>query len=113
MQSWGGIISAKLAAAEPVRTVLSGPAGGVIGAYKLATLAGFDRIIGFDMGGTSTDVCLVDVSAGGLHLSNVSVVPGIPIGVPMLDIHTASAGGGTIARFDARGMLRVWQASAR
>src|SRR5438046_1114105 len=81
----GGIISAKLAAAEPVRTVLSGPAGGVIGAYKMATLAGFDRIIGFDMGGTSTDVCLVDVSAGGLHVSNESVVSGIPIGVPMLD----------------------------
>ena len=112
MQSSGGIISSKLAAAEPVRTVLSGPAGGVIGAYKLATLAGFDRIIGFDMGGTSTDVCLVDVSAGGLHISNESVVSGIPIGVPMLDIHTAGAGGGSIARFDAGGMLRVGPESA-
>src|SRR6202042_2419292 len=112
MQSSGGIISAKLAAAEPVRTVLSGPAGGVIGAYKLATLAGFDRIIGFDMGGTSTDVCLVDASAGGLHVSNESVVSGIPIGVPMLDIHTAGAGGGSIARFDAGGMLRVGPESA-
>ena len=112
MQSSGGIISAKLAAAEPVRTVLSGPAGGVIGAYKLATLAGFDRIIGFDMGGTSTDVCLVDATAGGLHVSNESVVSGIPIGVPMLDIHTAGAGGGSIARFDAGGMLRVGPESA-
>src|SRR3984957_2771367 len=112
MQSSGGIIPARLAAAEPVRTVLSGPAGGVIGAYKLATLAGFDRIIGFDMGGTSTDVCLVDVSAGGLHVSNESVVSGIPIGVPMLDIHTAGAGGGSIARFDAGGMLRVGPESA-
>src|SRR5882762_1158998 len=112
MQSSGGIIPAKLAAAEPVRTVLSGPAGGVIGAYKLATLAGFDRIIGFDMGGTSTDVCLVDASAGGLHISNESVVSGIPIGVPMLDIHTAGAGGGSIARFDAGGMLRVGPESA-
>ena len=112
MQSSGGIISAKLAAAEPVRTVLSGPAGGVIGAYKLATLAGFDRIIGFDMGGTSTDVCLVDANAGGLHISNESVVSGIPIGVPMLDIHTAGAGGGSIARFDAGGMLRVGPESA-
>ena len=112
MQSSGGIISAKLAAAEPVRTVLSGPAGGVIGAYKLAALAGFDRIIGFDMGGTSTDVCLVDASAGGLHISNESVVSGIPIGVPMLDIHTAGAGGGSIARFDAGGMLRVGPESA-
>jgi N-methylhydantoinase A len=112
MQSSGGIISAKLAAAEPVRTVLSGPAGGVIGAYKLATLAGFDRIIGFDMGGTSTDVCLVDAGAGGLHISNESIVSGIPIGVPMLDIHTAGAGGGSIARFDAGGMLRVGPESA-
>ena len=112
MQSSGGIISAKLAAAEPVRTVLSGPAGGVIGAYKLATLAGFDRIIGFDMGGTSTDVCLVDASAGGLHVSNESIVSGIPIGVPMLEIHTAGAGGGSIARFDAGGMLRVGPESA-
>jgi N-methylhydantoinase A len=112
MQSSGGIISAKLAAAEPVRTVLSGPAGGVIGAYKLATLAGFDRIIGFDMGGTSTDVCLVDASAGGLHISNECIVSGIPIGVPMLDIHTAGAGGGSIARFDAGGMLRVGPESA-
>jgi N-methylhydantoinase A len=112
MQSSGGIISSKLAAAEPVRTVLSGPAGGVIGAYKLATLAGFDRIIGFDMGGTSTDVCLVDASAGGLRISNESMVSGIPIGVPMLDIHTAGAGGGSIARFDAGGMLRVGPESA-
>ncbi len=112
MQSSGGIIPARLAAAEPVRTVLSGPAGGVIGAYKLATLAGFDRIIGFDMGGTSTDVCLVDASAGGLSISNESMVSGIPIGVPMLDIHTAGAGGGSIARFDAGGMLRVGPESA-
>jgi N-methylhydantoinase A len=112
MQSSGGIISAKLAASEPVRTVLSGPAGGVIGAYKMAGLAGFDRIIGFDMGGTSTDVCLVDASTGGLHISNESTVSGIPIGVPMLDIHTAGAGGGSIARFDAGGMLRVGPESA-
>lgn len=112
MQSSGGIVPARLAAAEPVRTVLSGPAGGVIGAYKLATLAGFDRIIGFDMGGTSTDVCLVDANAGGLHISTESVVSGIPIGVPMLDIHTAGAGGGSIARFDAGGMLRVGPESA-
>lgn len=112
MQSSGGIISARLAAAEPIRTVLSGPAGGVIGAYKLARLAGFDRIIGFDMGGTSTDVCLVDAAAGGPHISNESVVTGIPIGVPMLDIHTAGAGGGSIARFDAGGLLRVGPESA-
>jgi len=110
MQSSGGIISARIAAAEPVRTMLSGPAGGVIGAYKLASLAGFDHIIGFDMGGTSTDVCLVDAS--GPRISNESMVTGIPIGVPMLDIHTAGAGGGSIARFDAGGLLRVGPESA-
>ena len=112
MQSSGGIISARLAAAEPVRTVLSGPAGGVVGAHKLASMAGFERIIGFDMGGTSTDVCLVDETVGGLHVSNESMVSGIPIGIPMLDIHTAGAGGGSIARFDAGGMLRVGPESA-
>jgi N-methylhydantoinase A len=112
MQSSGGIISARMAVAEPVRTVLSGPAGGVVGAYKLASAAGFDQIIGFDMGGTSTDVCLVDKAAGGLNVSNESVVSGIPIGVPMLDIHSAGAGGGSIARFDAGGLLRVGPESA-
>ena len=110
MQSSGGIISARIAAAEPVRTMLSGPAGGVIGAYKLANLAGFDHIIGFDMGGTSTDVCLVDST--GPRISNESMVTGIPIGVPMLDIHTAGAGGGSIARFDDGGLLRVGPESA-
>jgi N-methylhydantoinase A len=112
MQSSGGMTSARIASAEPVRTVLSGPAGGVVGAFKLASMAGFDRIIGFDMGGTSTDVCLVDEAAGGLRISNESVVSSIPIGVPMLDIHTAGAGGGSIARFDAGGMLRVGPESA-
>jgi N-methylhydantoinase A len=110
MQSSGGIISARLAAAEPVRTMLSGPAGGVIGAYKLASLAGFDHIIGFDMGGTSTDVCLVDST--GPRISNESIITGIPVGVPMLDIHTAGAGGGSIARFDTGGLLRVGPESA-
>ncbi len=112
MQSSGGIISARLAAAQPVRTMLSGPAGGVTGAWKLAQLAGFQRIIGFDMGGTSTDVCLVDGSAGGPHISNESIITGVPVGVPMLDIHTAGAGGGSIARFDSGGMLHVGPESA-
>jgi N-methylhydantoinase A len=112
MQSSGGIISARLASAEPVRTVLSGPAGGVVGAWKLASATGFDRIIGFDMGGTSTDVSLVDGASGGLRISNESSVSGVPIGIPMLDIHTAGAGGGSIARFDAGGLLRVGPESA-
>ncbi len=112
MQSSGGIIRARVAAREPVRTVLSGPAGGVVGATRLARWAGFERIIGFDMGGTSTDVFLSDEATGGAQLTRESVVAGVPIGVPMLDIHTAGAGGGSIARFDAGGMLRVGPESA-
>jgi N-methylhydantoinase A len=112
MQSSGGIISASVAAREPVRTVLSGPAGGVVAACRVARWAGFERIIGFDMGGTSTDVFLADAAAGGARLTRESVIAGVPIGVPMLDIHTAGAGGGSIARFDAGGMLRVGPESA-
>lgn len=112
MQSSGGVIPAWLAAREPVRTVLSGPAGGVIGACRVARWAGFDRIIGFDMGGTSTDVFLADSTAHGAYLTRESIVAGVPIGVPMLDIHTAGAGGGSLARFDAGGMLRVGPESA-
>lgn len=112
MQSSGGIIPARVAALEPVRTVLSGPAGGVIGACRVARLAGFERIIGFDMGGTSTDVFLANEAVRGVRLTRESVVAGVPIGVPMLDIHTAGAGGGSIARFDAGGMLRVGPESA-
>ncbi len=111
MQSSGGIIPAQLAADEPVRTVLSGPAGGVIGACKVGRWAGCERIIGFDMGGTSTDVFLADTSAGA-QLTSESVVAGVPIGVPMLDIHTVGAGGGSIARFDTGGMLRIGPESA-
>jgi N-methylhydantoinase A len=112
MQSSGGIVGARVAAREPVRTVLSGPAGGVVGACRVAQWAGFERIIGFDMGGTSTDVFLSDAARGGARLTRESVVAGVPIGVPMLDIHTAGAGGGSIARFDAGGLLRVGPESA-
>jgi N-methylhydantoinase A len=112
MQSSGGIISARSAAPEPVRTVLSGPAGGVIGACHVARWAGFERIIGFDMGGTSTDVFLSDTASGGAQLTRESMVAGVPVSMPMLDIHTAGAGGGSIARFDAGGMLRVGPESA-
>ena len=112
MQSSGGIIPARSAAPEPVRTVLSGPAGGVIGACRVAAWAGFDRVIGFDMGGTSTDVFLADAATGGAQWTRESVVAGVPIGVPMLDMHTAGAGGGSIARWDAGGLLRVGPQSA-
>ena len=105
MQSSGGIVSAKLAAQEPVRTVLSGPAGGVIGATRVAEWAGFSRIIGFDMGGTSTDVFLADAAHGGVRRTREAVVAGVPVSVPMLEIHTAGAGGGSLARFDAGGEI--------
>jgi N-methylhydantoinase A len=112
MQSSGGIIPARVAAQEPVRTILSGPAGGVIGVWQVAQWARVDRIIGIDMGGTSTDVFLADAARGGVQHTRESAVAGVPIGVPMLDIHTAGAGGGSIARFDAGGMLRVGPESA-
>jgi N-methylhydantoinase A len=112
MQSSGGIVPAGLAAREPVRTVLSGPAGGVIGAWHVARLAGMDRVIGFDMGGTSTDVVLIDAAEGGPRTTSESVVSGLPVAVPMLNIHTVGAGGGSLARFDAGGVLRVGPESA-
>jgi N-methylhydantoinase A len=112
MQSSGGTIGAAVAAEEPVRTVLSGPAGGVMGAWRLAQAAGVERIVGFDMGGTSTDVFLADAAEGGPQLSGESVVAGVPVSVPMLQIHTAGAGGGSIGRWDAGGLLRVGPESA-
>ena len=109
MQSSGGITALSAAAREPVRTVLSGPAGGVVGAAATARASGFDRIIGFDMGGTSTDVSLVE---GEITLATDAQVAGLPVSVPMLDIHTVGAGGGSLARFDAAGLLRVGPESA-
>ena len=109
MQSSGGITTLSTAAREPVRTVLSGPAGGVIGATASARLSGLGRIISFDMGGTSTDVSLVD---GEIRTSSQSEIAGLPVGVPMLDIHTVGAGGGSLGRFDAAGALRVGPDSA-
>jgi N-methylhydantoinase A len=109
MQSSGGITSLESAAHQPVRTVLSGPAGGVIGATATARRSGFERVITFDMGGTSTDVALV---VGEPKPSNEAHVAGLPVRVPMLDIHTVGAGGGSLARFDAGGALRVGPESA-
>jgi N-methylhydantoinase A len=109
MQSSGGITALSTAAREPVRTVLSGPAGGVVGAVTTARASGFDRVIAFDMGGTSTDVSLVE---GEIKTATDAQIAGLPISVPMLDIHTVGAGGGSLARFDAAGVLRVGPESA-
>lgn len=110
MQSSGGSISAAAAANEPVRTILSGPAGGVVGALRVARVAGFENIITFDMGGTSTDVALCD--RNGLRTTNESLIAGLPVAVPVMDIHTVGAGGGSIARVDEGGSLRVGPESA-
>jgi N-methylhydantoinase A len=110
MQSSGGSISAAVAAREPVRTILSGPAGGVVGALRAARAAGFEKIITFDMGGTSTDVALCE--RDGLRMTSEASVAGLPVAVPVLDIHTVGAGGGSIARVDEGGSLRVGPESA-
>lgn len=109
MQSSGGITALESAAREPVRTVLSGPAGGLVGASVSAARSGFTRILSFDMGGTSTDVAAVQ---GEVHPGIQSEVAGLPVGVPMLEIHTVGAGGGSLVRFDAGGLLRVGPDSA-
>lgn len=109
MQSNGGSISAATAMRESVRTILSGPAGGVVGALAMGRLSGFDRLITFDMGGTSTDVALLD---GDLSLTTDASISGYPVRTPMLDIHTVGAGGGSIAGADAGGALTVGPESA-
>ncbi len=111
MQSSGGIIHAKLAAEEPVRTILSGPAGGVVGAMHVAAQAGFSKALAFDMGGTSTDVALID-SERGLETTTESQIEGMPVAVPVLRIHTVGAGGGSLAGFDGGGALKVGPESA-
>lgn len=110
MQSSGGSISAAAAAAEPVRTILSGPSGGIVGALGAARVAGLRNIITFDMGGTSTDVALCD--RHGLRMTNEATVAGLPVAVAVMDIHTVGAGGGSIARVDEGGSLRVGPESA-
>jgi N-methylhydantoinase A len=109
MQSNGGVVSAEKAAHQPVTTILSGPTGGVTGAAYAAQLAGIEKVITFDMGGTSTDVALL---SGELRTTSESMAAGFPVAVPMLEIHTVGAGGGSIARFDRVGALRVGPESA-
>ena len=108
-QSNGGSISADEASRQAVRTVLSGPAGGLVGAAAVAGLLGIDRFVSFDMGGTSTDVSLYD---GGLAHTTEGGTAGLPIRVPMLDIETIGAGGGSVAFFDEGSALRVGPRSA-
>ena len=109
MGSAGGALPVEQARREPVHTILSGPAGGVAGALAVARAAGFDNILTFDMGGTSTDVSLCPGRP--LHTREMTV-SGVPVAVPVLDIHTVGAGGGSVAWLDAGGALRVGPRSA-
>jgi len=109
MQSNEGYITPARAKSEPIRTALSGPAGGVVGAFHLARAAGFQNIITFDMGGTSSDVSLID---GKIRRTNESKIGDFPIRIPIIDIHSVGAGGGSIAYVDRGGSLRVGPKSA-
>jgi N-methylhydantoinase A len=109
VQSDGGSADVRRAARLPVATLLSGPSAGVAGAFDLARRAGFDRIVTFDMGGTSTDVALCDRA---IPTRPDVVIGGFPARTPVVDVHTVGAGGGSIARLDAGGALRVGPQSA-
>lgn len=109
MQSNEGYISAARARLEPIKTALSGPAGGAVGARHLAKAAGFANVISFDMGGTSTDVSLIE---GAIRRTHESRIGDFPIRLPLIDIHSVGAGGGSIAFRDQGGSLRVGPQSA-
>jgi N-methylhydantoinase A/oxoprolinase/acetone carboxylase beta subunit len=109
MQSNEGYLPPDRARVEPIRTALSGPAGGVVGARAIARAAGFANIVSFDMGGTSTDVSLVE---GGIRRTHESRVGDFPIRLPIIDIHSVGAGGGSIATTDRGGSFRVGPQSA-
>jgi N-methylhydantoinase A len=109
MQSNGGAVAARAASEFPVRTIVSGPAGGVVGAFHVASKCGYPNIITFDMGGTSTDVALCK---GEIQVTHEGEIDGLPVGIPMMDIHTVGAGGGSIAELDIGGALRVGPQSA-
>ena len=109
MNSNGGSLNAAQARAQPAKAILSGPAGGVVGALDVCHRAGYDRIISFDMGGTSTDVSLAIAWA---QLTSEGEIDGLPLRVPMIDIHTVGSGGGSIATIDPGGLLQVGPESA-
>jgi N-methylhydantoinase A/oxoprolinase/acetone carboxylase beta subunit len=109
MQSNEGHISPETARKEPIRTALSGPAGGVVAAHHLGHLSGFPQLVTFDMGGTSSDVSLVDKS---IRWTNENTIGEFPVRLPIIDIHTVGAGGGSLANVDKGGSLRVGPESA-
>lgn len=109
IQSNGGLMRAAHARGLPVHTLLSGPAGGVVGAAAVASAAGHDDVITIDMGGTSLDICLV--RSGRIELTPEGRIGGLPVKIPQVDVHTIGAGGGSIARL-VRGALKVGPKSA-
>ena len=110
MRSSGGVATIEEAAAHPAWALVSGPAAGVVGAARAAQLAGLESAISLDMGGTSTDVCLI--AGGEAARSTERGVAGLPIRLPTIDLHTVGAGGGSIAWVDEGGALRVGPRSA-
>jgi N-methylhydantoinase A len=110
MRSSGGVATPGEAAAHPATILVSGPAAGVVGAARLAALAGIEDAIAFDMGGTSTDVCLI--AGGRAERASERTVAGLPIRLPTVDLHTVGAGGGSLVWIDAGGALRVGPQSA-
>ena len=110
MRSSGGVASVREAAAHPAPILVSGPAAGVIGAAHVARMAGIENAISLDMGGTSTDVCLI--AAGAAARSAARAVGGLPVRLPTVDLHTVGAGGGSLVWRDAGGALRVGPESA-
>ncbi len=110
MQSNGGALSAPEAARRPITTALSGPAGGIVAAAYVGKRAGFANLLTFDMGGTSTDVALI--AGGQCQVVTNGSLGGLPLRTPQLDIHTVGAGGGSLARLDSAGGLRVGPQSA-
>ena len=110
MRSSGGVASVREAAAHPAPILVSGPAAGVVGAARVARMAGIENAISLDMGGTSTDVCLI--AAGAAARSAARAVGGLPVRLPTVDLHTVGAGGGSLVWRDAGGALRVGPESA-
>ncbi len=110
IQSSGGLISPQTLQKMPINTFFSGPAGGVVGATRLAKAAGIGNIITFDIGGTSTDVCLV--KNGKPQRTNQQELVGLPVRTPSIDLHTIGAGGGSVAWVDAGGLPKVGPQSA-
>ncbi len=109
MQSNGGTISARRSASEPINTILSGPAAGVVAAFEVAQRASFHNVITFDMGGTSTDVCLCN---GKIPKTREATIASLPVPIQMIDIISVGSGGGSIVVVDSGGVLKVGPESA-